>query len=69
MNGGTVGLVEAAFEDVRNAQLSRYPHVLLGSTQGEVSGFKHIDAAEQHERVVIADMDSGIDRNSSHSGS
>ncbi|MNJ36876.1 hypothetical protein D3C77_316810 [compost metagenome] len=50
MDGRAVGLVEARLEHVRDAQLFGDAHVFGAGGQGQVQGFKDVDAAEEDER-------------------
>ena len=66
MNGRSIGFVEAALEDVGNAQLLRDAHVFGGSAQREILGFQYVNAAEQDERFFVADVDGGFDGDGGH---
>jgi hypothetical protein len=57
VNGGTVGFVEAGFEDVGNAKFFGYAHVFGAGGQGQVQGFKDVDAAEEYERGIVGAFD------------
>ena len=54
---GAIGLVEAGFEHVGNAELVGHPHIFFAGTHGQVARFHDIDATEQHERLVVGDLD------------
>ncbi len=54
---GTVGLVEARLEDVGNAELLGHPHVFFTGLHGQVPRLEDVDAAKQHERLVVGDVD------------
>lgn len=34
-----------------------HPHVLFAGLHGQVTGLEDIDATEQHERLVVRDLD------------
>ncbi|MNT93705.1 hypothetical protein D3C72_2352460 [compost metagenome] len=59
MDGGTIGLVERGLEYVGDAQLARHALVFLAGAQGQVPGFQHVDAAEQHEGTIVRAVDRG----------
>ncbi|MNZ94918.1 hypothetical protein D3C78_1140390 [compost metagenome] len=61
VNRGTVGLVEARLEHIRNAQLLGDTHVLGAGGQGQVQGFKDVDAAEEDEGGVVGAGDIVVD--------
>ncbi len=54
---GAVGLVEARLEHVGNAELLGHPHIFFTGLHGQIPRFEDIDAAEQHERLVVGDLD------------
>ncbi|MNJ02132.1 hypothetical protein D3C73_1619930 [compost metagenome] len=58
MDGGAVGLVEARFEHVRNAQLFGDAYVFGAGGQGQVHGLKDVDAAEEDKRGGVGAFDS-----------
>jgi len=57
VDGGAVGLVETGLEHVGDAELLGHLHIGFADLQRQIAGFQHVHAAEQHERLVVGDLD------------
>ncbi|MNL35079.1 hypothetical protein D3C87_1570890 [compost metagenome] len=56
-HGGTVGLVEAGLEHVRDTEFFGDLHVFFADLHRHVTAFQHVHATEKHHWLVVGNLD------------